>query len=312
MRSVRRVSIGIPVYNGERYLAACLDSLLAQTFTDFEILVSDNCSTDRTREISLAYARRDARVRYSRNERNIGHFANHALVVERATGAYFRWMAYDDLCSPRHLERCVAALDNAPEAVLAYTRTTFVDERDGELVEIRSHAYRDDRVDLPMESPVRRLLGLVRGLGFCNVFYGLIRTDVLRATSIIKPVYGADRILLAELAARGRFVEIEEPLYVRRIHPRQVSKERSEDIIYADLGRPGFELQTFRLLGEHARILREAQASWDEQWLGMATVLPVLLWQRKGKLAVELLENFPRTYRLARRTRSRIRSLARG
>jgi glycosyltransferase involved in cell wall biosynthesis len=312
MGSVRRVSIGIPVYNGERYLATCLDSLLGQTFADFEVIVSDNCSTDATREISLDYAGRDARIRYSRNERNIGHFANHRLVAERASGAYFRWMAYDDLCRPTHLERCVAALDRSPEAVLAYTRTTFFDERGGELVEIHSRAYEDDHVDLPMGSAVRRLLGLVRHLAFCNAFYGLVRTDVLRTTSLIKPVYGADRILLAELAVRGRFVEVDEPLYLRRIHPHQVSKERLDEVVYADAGKPRFELQTLRLLVEHVRIIREAPASAGERALGLATVLPLLLWRRKRKLAVELLENFPRTYRLARRTRRRLRGLAAG
>src|SRR5262245_7648079 len=231
MRPVARVSIGIPVLNGERYLADCLDSLLAQTFADFEVFVSDNCSTDATREICLEYAGRDARVVYSRTEHNIGAFGNHTRVAEQAQAQYFRWMAYDDLCAPSHLERCVAALDGSPAAALAYTRTVFFEERDGAIVEIHSRRYEDDDVDLPMTSPVQRLRRLVQNLNFCNAFYGLIRTDTLRTTSLVKPIYGADRILLAELASKGPFVEVDEPLYLRRIHRKQVSKERSDEVI---------------------------------------------------------------------------------
>jgi glycosyltransferase domain-containing protein len=294
MRTVVRVSIGIPVYNGERYLADCLDSLLGQTFADFEILVSDNCSTDATREICLDYARRDARVRYSRTERNIGHFGNHTRVAEQARAQYFRWMAYDDLCAPSHLERCVAALDGSPAAALAYTRTVFFEEREGAVVEIHPSRYKDDHVALPMASPVRRLQRLVQNLNYCNALYGVIRTDVLRTTSLIKAIYGADRVLLAELASKGTFIEIDEPLFLRRVHPGQTYHRDSH----------------LRLLGEHARVIREGPLTPGERALGLATVLPLLVWKRRRRLAIELLRRSPRTYSLARRTTRHFRGLA--
>src|SRR3954470_23138397 len=106
-----RVTIGLPVYNGARYLAEAIESVLAQTFTDFELVISDNASTDATAAIALQYAARDPRVRYSRNRENIGSARNFGRAFELATGEFFKWMASDDLISPEFLENCVAALD---------------------------------------------------------------------------------------------------------------------------------------------------------------------------------------------------------
>src|SRR6185436_6923974 len=106
-----RVSIGVPVYNGERYLAATLDSLLAQTFDNFEIIVSDNASSDRTAQLALEYAERDSRVRYTRNPRNLGAGANYRRAFQLSRGQYFRWSAADDISAPESLARCVEVLD---------------------------------------------------------------------------------------------------------------------------------------------------------------------------------------------------------
>lgn len=93
-RQALRVSIGLPVYNGEQYLAKALDSLLAQTFTDFEVIISDNASTDRTSEICAAYLERDPRIRYYRNQQNIGAAPNFNRTFELATGMYFKTCSY--------------------------------------------------------------------------------------------------------------------------------------------------------------------------------------------------------------------------
>src|SRR5262252_3377793 len=114
------VSVGLPVYNGERYLEESIDSILAQTYTDFELIISDNASTDRTECICRRYAAADARVRYYRNERNIGGYPNHSRVFSLARGRYFRFAAHDDVCDRQLLARCVEALELHPEAVLSY------------------------------------------------------------------------------------------------------------------------------------------------------------------------------------------------
>ena len=116
-----RVSIGLPVYNGERFLARAIDSLLAQDFVDFELVISDNASTDGTGEISRDYAARDPRIRYHRNERNIGAVGNFNRTLDLASGEYFKWAAHDDWCAPQFLGRCVEVLDDDPSTVLCFT-----------------------------------------------------------------------------------------------------------------------------------------------------------------------------------------------
>src|SRR5438128_763235 len=121
------LTIGVPVYNGERYLEACLDSLLAQTFEDFLIIICDNASTDRTQEIARAYCSRDRRVRYHLNAKNIGCPRNFVKVFELSNTPYFRWAAADDLSAPQLVEQCIRVLQERADVVQAYPRTLFID-----------------------------------------------------------------------------------------------------------------------------------------------------------------------------------------
>ena len=121
-----RVSVGLPVFNGERYLARAIESVLRQDFADFELVVSDNASTDRTGEICEEYARRDARVRYVRNPRNLGAGPNYDRCFRLARGEYFKWAAHDDRLAPDYLSQTGAALDAAPDAVLCTTATAEI------------------------------------------------------------------------------------------------------------------------------------------------------------------------------------------
>ncbi|HMB96546.1 MAG TPA: glycosyltransferase family A protein, partial [Tepidisphaeraceae bacterium] len=123
-----KVSIGMPVRNGQRFIRQAIDSLLAQTFTNFELIICDNASTDSTEAICREYASRDSRVRYFRNSRNLGPAGNHNKCVDLSQGDYFRWHAHDDMCAPDYLEKCVECLDHNPDVVIAYPRTLIVDE----------------------------------------------------------------------------------------------------------------------------------------------------------------------------------------
>src|SRR2546428_8185883 len=127
MARIPRVSIGLGVYNGQVFLNQTLDSILAQTFDDFELIISDNASTDGTEEICREYAARDGRIRYSRNATNIGSNGNFKRVFQLATGEYFRWSAADDLFAPTSLQECVNVLDDHPKVVLCYPRTILID-----------------------------------------------------------------------------------------------------------------------------------------------------------------------------------------
>ena len=209
------VSIGVPVYNGERFLAQALDTLLGQTLRDFELIISDNASTDRTANICLDYAARDARIRYIRQASNIGGARNWNFVALEARGRYFKWASADDFCDPRMLEKCVAVLSADPNVVLCYGRACIVDEETGEH---RPFAHDVSAVD---PRPSERFKTVFRSqLLIGNVLQGVIRLDVLRRTPLERLYPHGDNVLMAELALRGRFVLLADILFYRRLGPR--------------------------------------------------------------------------------------------
>lgn len=174
-----KVSIGLPVFNGEQFLREAIDSILNQTFTDFELIICDNCSTDSTREICQDYQSKDPRIRYYRNEVNLGGANNANLTFQLSVGEYFRWAAYDDICSPQLLEKCVEVLDNNPSVVLSYGQTIKIDGR-GETIGESLTRIGDS------ESPHARLLSIASRSHQCEVIYGLYRADLLRSTCLHK------------------------------------------------------------------------------------------------------------------------------
>jgi glycosyltransferase involved in cell wall biosynthesis len=215
MQPLPRVSIGMPVYNGERYLCRAVDSVLAQTFTDFELIISDNASTDATGELCRAYAARDARVRYIRHAVNRGAAWNVNHVVTLSRARYFKWAHADDMHAPGHLECCIAALDRAPESVVAAcTQSVIIDADD------RQTELYQDGMDLRQPRSSDRLRLAIRNAGWCNVVFGVLRTDVLRACRPIGAYPLADYVLLNELALRGQVWEAPERLFFRRAHPQ--------------------------------------------------------------------------------------------
>jgi len=210
-----RVTIGLPVHNGERYVAEALDALLAQTFRDFELIISDNASTDRTPEICRACAARDPRIRYERLEANIGGFRNHNRLVASARGEYFTWAAHDDLWNPEHLIRCVEALDRAPGAVLAFTRIRYVDANGREL------PIRTVPPDMSSRDPVQRWTHALLIEAIFDAQHGVMRTSVIRRTHLFPLHRDADCVFLGELALLGPFCLVDEPLFTKRMHSGQ-------------------------------------------------------------------------------------------
>lgn len=221
------VSIGVPIYNGERFLPQTLDSILGQTFTDFEVIISDNASVDGSHAIAESYARRDDRIRVVRSEVNQGAAWNYKQVLDLARGRYFRWAPADDLFAPESLACCVQVLDQHPEAVLCYPKTMLIDAQ--------GHALRpyEDNLDLRQVSPVERYRATVKQIGLTNVIYGLMRTSVLRQTRLIGNFPGADVVFVAELALFGQFHEIDQRLFFRRMHPGASSSIQSLEGIQA-------------------------------------------------------------------------------
>lgn len=211
------LTIGMPVYNGERFLAKALDSYLSQTFTDFQILLSDNASTDRTEEIAREYAARDKRIRYTRNERNMGAGWNFLHVYQRATGKYYKQAAHDDFCEPEFLAECISALEADPEVVVGFTKTRIVDA-EGKFLEDYECPLRTDSHD-----PVVRFADLTLINHRCFPIFGVHRLSALRRLPPMGSFPHADGVLLAQLGLLGRFHESDRRLFISTRHGGQSS-----------------------------------------------------------------------------------------
>jgi glycosyltransferase involved in cell wall biosynthesis len=210
---VPRVSIGLTAFNSERYLEESIQSLLAQTFEDFELITSDNASTDRTKEISLAYAARDNRVRFVQNRLNIGVAGNFNQVFRLSSGEFFKWAAHDDLCARDFLFRCVEVLDRDPDVVLAYPRTVGIDEHGRPTL---PHA---PGPDLTAPDATVRFARMMRAPFWATSLFGLIRAEVMANTGLMPSNAAGDHVLLAELSLHGRFCEIPGEGFFNRDHP---------------------------------------------------------------------------------------------
>jgi glycosyltransferase involved in cell wall biosynthesis len=212
------VSIGVPAYNGERHLRAAIESLLGQTFEDFELIISDNASIDSTRDICEEFSRRDARVRYHRQPTNIGVARNWNFVARAGRGRYFKWASANDTCEPSMLAQCVKVLDEIPSAVLCYGRTRLIDDA-GAIIEL----YKDD-LAVTEDRASYRFRTLTYKLALNNAQSGLIRMNTLRHTRLVRPYIGGDLPLMAEIALLGKFWLLPDYLLNRRISEGSFSR----------------------------------------------------------------------------------------
>jgi glycosyltransferase involved in cell wall biosynthesis len=242
-----RLSIGLPVYNGEEYLAESLDALLGQTYEDFELVISDNASTDGTEDICRRYAAKDSRIRYIRLPRNIGAAPNHNFVFAECRSELFKWASHDDLYGRELLQRCVNALDERPEVVLAHVDQAVIDEK-GEVKVPYEYTIATDSPHPPVR--FRSLLFEPGG----DDWYGVIRTEVLRRVKPLDSFHHADRTFVAELALHGPFHQVPELLYFRRDHPTRAERanpSKRSRCVNLDPRRAGLLHPTPRLLAEY-------------------------------------------------------------
>ena len=211
-----RLSVGLPVYNGENYLAESLEALLGQTYENFELIISDNASTDGTADICHRYEKQDSRIRYVRQPRNVGCAPNHNYVVQQARGELFKWASHDDLYARDLLKRLVDALDEFPHVVLAHSWTATIED---------SGAVRAVDYCLATASPSapERFRSLLFDNGGDDTA-GVIRLSVLRQTPLHNSYHHADRTLAAELGLYGPFYQVPDYLYFRRDHPERAER----------------------------------------------------------------------------------------
>ena len=273
MASRPRVSIGVAIYNEAKFLRSTLDSVLAQDFTDFELIISDNASTDGTQEISLEYVARDPRVSYHRNETNVGATENFNLVFKYATGEYFMWMGGHDLCAPNYVSRCLAVLESDPALVQCNSVTQHMSQEGREL----GRALR--QVDTRGKSIFVRANLILWQVSNFDV-YSLFRTDALKRTRLLCRVAGPDFLLGYELALLGTTAIIPEPLYFMRDNraerlpaaDRVTRKEDLQERLYPKGTPSAGRFPHLRYLMEVMRAVKLAPLPW---WLRIALWLSI-------------------------------------
>lgn len=275
-----RLSIGLPVYNGEAFIAGAIDSLLVQSFANFELIIADNASTDGTDAICRDRAARDPRIRYHRSETNRGAMYNFNRVVELARGEYFKWASHDDLHEPAFLARCVEALDRHPDVVIAFTRVVDIDE-DGVRKPVAVPVLKWDS-----PHPNVRFRALANPHHRCESVFGVIRTAALRRTILLSDYAGCDRVLLAQIALQGKFYEVPEMLFLHREHKKRSTKlyrseqTRTEWFNPARAGRPVYP--HVRMLQGYAGVVRTANVSWLDKAACIAMLIPWSIRNRPG------------------------------
>ena len=168
------VSVGLPVYDGEEYVADAISSILAQTYDKLELVIADNASTDQTEQICRKFAALDGRIRYVRNPQNIGAGPNHNLVFTLSTGRYFKWCAADDRINPEFLGSCVALLEERPDVVLAYPSVRSIDA-DGNEIPLFGPPMLDYDHDA---GPVDRFRGIYRAASGVRTGRPLVFSEV--------------------------------------------------------------------------------------------------------------------------------------
>ncbi len=276
--STPAVSIGLPVFNGERYLEETLDSIREQTFADYELVISDNGSADNTEKICRRYAAADSRIRYYRQQTTRGVTWNFRQVALLAQGQYFLWIAADDKLAPNYVERCLQVLQENPAVVLCYSQASVSDET-GAIIRQEKQA-----LDAGSALPCLRFRELIRMDHNCGAMFGVIRADILKKTAIHGDFADSDRCLLAELVLYGKFHQVPEPLFLHREHHDRVTRlypSRQERMLRLFPEKPRkLVFPYFRQFREYLRCIARSPLSGKER---LGCYLQMLAWLKENR-----------------------------
>lgn len=276
------VVIGVPVHNGARFLRETLDSLMAQTYPNLELIISDNASTDETESICRSFLR-DDRVRYRRSSENIGASRNINSLFSEAKGKYFKLAAADDLHEPTYVERCVDSLEHDSAAVMAYARARFIDQNGSPL------AYVDPGFNLQSDSARDRLRYCIFATHWVNAIFGVMKTTALQKTRLLPDYAGGDYEFLGELALTGKFIEIADTLFLRRLHPEASSQnaQNADWQVKHWRGNAGISLPCWNRCIDHLKTIFNAQLGPVQKLSLTGSLLHSMVW-RRGPLLGEL------------------------
>lgn len=295
------VSLGLPVFNGENYIAETLESILSQSFHDFELIISDNASTDDTEQICRRFADRDARIRYIRQPENMGAAANYDFVFHQSRGTYFKWCAHDDVLGERFIEACVTHLDEHASSVGALPRDIRVIDGNGALL---------SRVDIDLDpstlSPARRFAHYLRQdpPTHCSPFFALYRRAALAKTNLHGDYVSSDRVLIGEMLLHGRLALVDGAAsFSFRQHDQQYSARMLQgqefSIAWIDPQKSrSWTFRDFRYVYEYTRSVARARLPLRERLFVYGSIAG-FAWSRRARLAKEMM--FP-VYRNGRLT----------
>ncbi len=276
----RLVSIGMPVYNGDKYLEQALDSLLNQDFDDFELIISDNGSNDKTRSICEIYVARDNRIEYHRVDKNRGAAWNFNQTFQLSKGKYFKWLSHDDYLDPVYLSHCVKVMEKAPETVvLCFPRVQYIDKLGKRLSEEEALKIQDIKQEENYDRiSFSRLLTLSPAC--CPTFvFGLARTTALRETGLIRAYVLSDLILVAELRLLGEFIEIPKRLFHQRVYKKESTREsrkkvKGEALWYNPENTSRFFFPNLKLIVEYCRVINHHKKnSWEKKGNAYSAVI---------------------------------------
>jgi glycosyltransferase involved in cell wall biosynthesis len=225
-----KVSIGLPVYNGESFINNSINSILSQNFSDFELIISDNASTDNTWDIITSYAARDKRISLYRQPQNIGGLKNFEFVLHKARGSYFMWAAVDDWWAPEFLANMVNELDNNVNSAVAMSAVERVTE-EGKHVDFIKHEGNANPANM---SNLRLAMKLMSGCLYHIYIYGLYRTCFLKkALQNFPLVMGGDRLFVCQVALATKFSYVNQILHIRTVNSVPLAKRYAQE----ELGR---------------------------------------------------------------------------
>jgi len=295
-----KVSIGIPVYNGENYLESAIRSVLAQDYQDIELIIADNASTDRTQTICKDYADTDRRVRYFRNPKNLGAAPNYNKVFHESVGQYFKWLAHDDLLLPGYVETTVKTLEADPGLVLCNTVIDYVDGEGQHLGFYKSVMSESDS-----DNAGRRFATLVLKSHTCVDFFGMIRRTAMQDSILHMPFSGADKAFLAQMALRGRMRQVDKPLLQMREHEARYTrstKTASSKLGWHDSSLSGRrDIPVLKLFRTYRTLVDQENVTDEERKICRQALRKFWLFSWNGpRLIADLLSiPFPRAVSLA-------------
>lgn len=273
------VSIGMPVFNGGLYLSESIDSLLGQTYENIELIISDNASTDRTEEICRDYAKRDSRIRYIRNDVNVGASDNYNAVFRSAGGKFFKWASCNDICDKHFIELCVRVLRDRHDVVAAYPRTRLINRENGD-----AQVYQD-ALCAEHESACHRFRSVVQDMALNNAMNGVIRSNCLRRTQLIRAYFSSDVVMMAELALQGKLVEVPEYLFFRSMDATTATALKSKEEVrrhYNPRGRKQMLFQQWKIQAGYFRAIRRASLARDEKKCLYGFMVKSTFWARRS------------------------------